>query len=144
MAIFIAADHRGFDMKNRLIAYLQEQNVRVEDMGNYENDPVDDAPLFATKVAKAIQEDPENHKGIVICGSGVAMSIMMNRHKGVRCALALNQDHVKSAREHNHVNGLAIGADYTNTKEAKEIINLFLSTSVINAEKYLRRIGQMD
>jgi ribose 5-phosphate isomerase B len=143
MHIFIGADHRGFDLKNTLVTYLRSQNYQVEDMGNHENDPVDDAPVYAQKVADAVQENPDEHMGIVICGSGVAMSIMMNRTKSIRCALALNEDHVASARQHNHVNALALGADYISEQTAKSLVDTFLSTSVIKEAKYLRRIEQM-
>jgi len=68
MTIFIGADHRGFELKNKLVEYLQNKNIRVEDLGNYEHDPEDDYPDFAQKVAQAVLQNPDNFLGIVICG----------------------------------------------------------------------------
>lgn len=113
-------------------------------MGNYQNDPLDDAPFFSEKVAKAVQQNPEEHMGIVICGSGVAVSIMMNRHINIRCALALNQEHIKAAREHNHINGLALGSDYIDFDSASKIVDTFLFTPKNNQEKYIQRIKMLD
>lgn len=144
MQIFIAADHRGFELKNKLVEYLQSQNIRVEDLGNYEYDRLDDAPIFAEHVAHAIEQNPTEHRGIAICGSGVAMSITLNRYISIRCALALNADHIKSARQHNQINAVALGAEYITIEEAKEIVDTFLSTSALNEPKYLRRIEQMN
>jgi ribose 5-phosphate isomerase B len=143
MQIYIGADHRGFHLKNTLLTYLQSQNYQVKDLGNHENDPVDDAPVFAQKVADAVKANPNEHMGIVICGSGVAMSIMMNRNTAIRCALAINEDHVASARQHNHINALALGADYISEEKARKIVDTFLSTSVAKDDKYLRRVNQM-
>ncbi len=144
MNVFIGADHRGFELKNQLIEYLQEQNIRVQDMGAYEYDALDDNPLFAQKVARAVLQDREKNMGIVICGSAVGVSISANRFKGIYCGLGFKAEQVKSARQHDHINVLAIPAEYVSLEEAKTMIDVFLSTSTIHEEKYLRRLGQID
>lgn len=144
MNIFIGADHRGFELKNQLIEHLQQENVRVQDMGAYEYDALDDNPLFAQKVARAVLQNPEQSMGIVICGSAVGVSMSANRFKGIYCALGFNTDQVKSARQHDHINVLAIPSDYVDLATAKELVDTFLSTSTIHEEKYLRRLRQID
>lgn len=144
MNLFIGADHRGYELKNKLVEYLQEQNIRVEDMGNYHYDALDDAPLFAQKVAQAVQQNPKEHMGIVICGSGVAVSVAANRYANIICALGFTEDQVESVRQHDHINMLALPSDYIDLEKAKELVNIFLSTSVLNQEKYLRRLQQIE
>lgn len=144
MNIFIGADHRGFDLKNQLIEYLQTQNIRVQDMGAYEYDAQDDFPQFSQKVAKAVLQQPENSLGIVICGSAVGVSIAANRYSGIYCGLGFSTDQVKSARQHDHINILAIPSDYMTPTQAKDMVDAFLSTSTIHEEKYVRRLQQLE
>ena len=153
MTIFIAADHRGFELKNKLIDYLHEKNIRVEDMGNYQYDPEDDYPDFAKKVAQAVLQNTKDFLGIVICGSGVGVSIVANRFKGIRCALGFSYNQVKHAKENDHINVLALAADYfkdgneengNGLEQAKKLVNVFINTKPIIEEKYLRRIKKID
>jgi len=144
MTIFIAADHRGFELKNKIIEYLQEKNIRIEDLGNYQYDPVDDYPLFGRKVAQAVLQNAEAHVGIVICGSGVGVSIVANRFNGIRCAIGFKQEQVKHARENDHINVLAIPSDYVDFESSKGLIEVFLNTPSHQEEKYLRRIKELD
>ncbi len=144
MTIFIGADHRGFHLKDLLISYLQEKNIRVEDMGNYSYDPHDDFPQYAQKVSEAVLQNPEEFLGVVICGSGVGVSIAANRYPGVYCALGSNPDQVKSAREHDHINILALPADYISQEDAQKLVDIFLSTQTKNEAKYLRRIQSLE
>jgi ribose 5-phosphate isomerase B len=144
MNIFIGADHRGFELKNRLIEYLQEKNIRIEDLGNYDHDPQDDYPDFAQKVSQAILQKPQENIGIVICGSGVGVSIASNRYHGIRCALTFEPDQAKHARENDHANMLALPSDYLNLDKAKDIIESFLSASPKKEDKYLRRIDKIE
>lgn len=144
MNIFIGTDHRGFDLKNKLMEYLQEKNIRIEDMGNYSYDPLDDYTDFATKVAQAVRQNPTEFLGIVICGSGIGASIMVNRYKGVRCALAFEPSQVKHGRENDHINVISVPAEYINFEQAKQIVDIFLNTPVKKEEKYFRRIRKLD
>jgi ribose 5-phosphate isomerase B len=144
MTIFIGADHRGFEMKNKLIEYLQEKNIRVQDLGNYEYDLLDDNPDYAQKVAEAVLQNPAEFFGIVICGSGVGMSIAANRSKGIRCALGFAVNQVKHARENDHINVLSLPADMIDLDQAKLLVDTFLSTHPKMEEKYLRRNKKLD
>jgi ribose 5-phosphate isomerase B len=144
MTIFIGADHRGFELKNKIIEYLQEKDIRIEDMGNYQYDPLDDFPDFAKKVAQAVLQNPKNYLGIVICGSGVGVAIMANRFKGIRCGIGFEVDQVKHIRENDHINVLALPSDYVDFEKAKELIDVFLSSNPKTEEKYLRRIKKLD
>lgn len=144
MPVFIATDHRGFDLKNKLVEYLQEQNIRVEDFGNYQHDPEDDYPDFAKKVAQAVQQNPNENIGIVICGSGIGVSIAVNRFPHIRCGLALNADQVQHGRENDSTNILAIASDYTDFETAKKYIDIFVHTVPRKNEKYQRRIEKLE
>lgn len=144
MTIFIGADHRGFEFKNQLIEYLQEKNIRIEDLGNYEYDPEDDYPDFAKKVAQAVLQNPQDFLGILICGSGVGVSITANRYHSIRCALGFSQKQVTHARENDHANILALAADFTTLEEAKKFIDAFLESKPKQDGKYLRRKNMHD
>jgi len=144
MTIFIGADHRGFELKNKLMEYLQEKNIRIEDMGNYQYDPLDDYPDFAKKVAQAVLQNPTNFLGVVICGSGVGVAIAANRFKGIRCALGFEIDQVKHARENDHINVISIPSDYVDLEKAKKLIDAFISTQPKMEDKYLRRLKKLD
>jgi len=144
MPVFIAADHRGFDLKNKLVEYLQEKNIRVEDFGNYSLDNEDDYPDFSQKVAQAVQQNPEENVGIVICGSGIGVSMAVNRFKHIRCGIAFNLDQVQHGRENDHTNVLALASDYTDFETAKKYIDIFLSSQPKLVDKYIRRAKKLD
>jgi ribose 5-phosphate isomerase B len=144
MTIFIGADHRGFKLKNEIVEYLQMKNIRVDDMGAYQYDAEDDNPDFSQAVAKAVLQNPEEFLGIVICGSGVGVCIGANRFKGIYCALGFDVKQIASAREHDHINVLALPSDYIDLEKAQELIEAFLSAKPNHAEKYLRRLGKID
>lgn len=143
MTIFIGADHRGFELKDKIEEYLREKNVRVEDMGAYELDPQDDFTDFAKKVAQAVAQKPNELLGIVICGSGSGVSVVCNKFKGVWCSTAVNKDEVQHVRERDHVNVLAIGSDYMNFDQAKMMVDIFLETAPTQEPKYLRRVKKI-
>ena len=144
MTIFISADHGGFDLKNTLIEYLHEKNIRIEDLGNYQLDPGDDFPDYAKKVAQAVLQNPEEFLGIVICRSGVGVAIATNRSKGIRCGLGFEADQVKHMRENDHVNVLALAADFLDPEAAKKLVDVFIETQPKKEQKYLRRIKKLD
>ncbi|MBI3366338.1 RpiB/LacA/LacB family sugar-phosphate isomerase [Candidatus Roizmanbacteria bacterium] len=144
MTVFIGADHGGFELKNKLIEYIQNKNIRVVDIGNYQYDPVDDYPDYGKKVAETVLQKPEESMGIVICKSGVGVCISTNRHKGIRCALGFNEEQVKHARENDHMNVLALAADFTDFDSAVKLVDAFLSSTPKTDEKYIRRIQKLD
>ncbi|MFQ5452300.1 MAG: RpiB/LacA/LacB family sugar-phosphate isomerase [Candidatus Paceibacterota bacterium] len=163
MKIYIGADHRGFELKNKLKDWLQTQDHEVIDCGNDHLDPQDDYTDFARAVAEKVQlaqglpgggEDSpgvadeisrtSSGLGILICGSGVGVSIVANRFRGVRCGLGFNKNQIKHARENDHINCLALAADYIDTQTAQEMTKTFLSAIPKRQEKYLRRIRKID
>lgn len=144
MTIFIGADHRGFELKNKLMEYLQEKNIRIEDMGAYEYDALDDNPDFARKVSRAVLQNPKKFLGIVICGSGAGVSIAANRFKGIYCGIGFDVEQVKHIRMNDHVNVLALPADNVDIETAKIMVDVFIETEPKHEEKYLRRLTKMD
>ncbi len=143
MTIFIGADHRGFELKNKIVEYLQDKNIRVEDLGALQYEKADDASDFAFKVAQVVLQNPD-YLGIVICGSGAAVNIAANRVKGVRCGIGFNADQVHHMKAWDHMNVLAIGADYFDLEKAKPLIDVFLETPYGTEERMLRRVKKLD
>src|SRR3989344_1836115 len=143
MNIFIGADHRGFAMKEGLIAWLQQQGHNVEDMGATEFTEGDDYPDYAMLVAKKIAEDIENNRGIPLCGSGVGMAVAANKVAGVRAALIHDVEIAKIARNDDDINILALGSDFISLEEAQAIASTFLSTPFSGLERHVRRVGKI-
>ena len=144
MTLFIGADHRGIELKNAIIEYFHEKNVRIEDLGPYELDPLDDAIDYSRKVSQAVMQNIDNHLGIVICGSGCAVSMAANRIKGIRAGVAMNEDQAHHIRENDLCNVIALAADYTPLDLACKLIDAFLASTPKIEEKYLRRIKKLD
>lgn len=150
--IFIASDHRGFELKEKIKEWLVEGNYQFEDLGNDHFDPEDDYPDFAKKVAERLSgptspselEGYVRGMGIVICGSGVGVDIVTNRYSGVRCGLGFSINQVKKAREDDDINCLALAADFLDEEVAKELVNIFLITRFSGEEKKKRRIEKID
>jgi ribose 5-phosphate isomerase B len=143
MKIFIAADHGGFALKNHLLEFLQNYNIRVEDLGSYSYDQNDDYTDFAEKATSIVLANPES-VGIVICRSGIGVDIKSNRHKGIRCGLGYNKEQIIRARGDDDINMLALAADFISTTQAEEIVLAFLNTQPKTEEKYKRRIQKLD
>lgn len=141
--IYIASDHRGFELKTRLFKKLIDGGYKATDLGNDHFDPNDDYPDFAKKVAVAVSNDPVN-KGILLCGSGVGMDITANKFDGIRSALVSDEKTVKQAREDDDVNIISLPADLLEEESAWEIINVFLKTSFSNENKDIRRIEKIE
>ena len=140
MKLAIGSDHAGFELKKNLISYLKEKGHEIVDYGTYSLDSCD-YPDFA----KGVAEDVVNHKvdfGIVICYTGIGISIAANKYKGVRCALVRSSDEVILTREHNDANIIALGAKYTPFEYAKELVSLFINTEFSKMEKHQRRIKE--
>ena len=131
-------------MKEELKSFLKESGVEFEDFGNDVEDQNDDYTDFAARVAHKIASKPNEHRGIVICGSGVGVDIAANRFKGVRCGLAMNRAQVASARLHDDINCLALAADYIEQVDAEELVTAFLNTKFSNEERYARRLTKID
>lgn len=141
--ILIGADHAGFELKNIIKNYLIEKGYDVEDFGADTLDPLDDFTKILAPLAYKISQNP-SLKGIVFGGSGQGEAQICNRYKGVRAAVYYggNLDIVKLSREHNDANVLSIGARFV--ENAKEAIDVWLSTQFSGGEKYARRNKELD
>lgn len=140
--IYIGADHRGFELKEKLVNWLKTCRYEVEDLGNNVLDSEDDYPDFAKKVAKKIKK--ESDLGILICGSGAGMDIVANKFPGVRCGTGFNSQQIRIAKRDDGLNCLSLPADYISLDEAKAIVSMFLETKFANSGKYLRRVKKIE
>ncbi len=137
--ILIGNDHAGYEVKKEIVKFLKENNYEVVDYGCNSNDSVD-FPDYAFKVCQNIKDD---NKGILICTTGIGMSIAANKVKGIRCAKVDNVDEARLTRLHNNSNVLAISA-LKDIEELKKIVLTFLETPFSNEERHVRRIGKID
>jgi ribose 5-phosphate isomerase B len=142
MNIIIGSDHAGFDLKEKIKTFLSERNeVFVEDAGVFNREPVD-YPIIAHRVAKNISEGKFG-RGILLCGSGIGMSIVANKHRNVRAALCHNLYTVKFSRKHNDANILALGGRVLGDGLAFEMVDLFLHTN-FEGGRHKRRVDQIE
>jgi ribose 5-phosphate isomerase B len=143
MIIYIGADHQGFKMKEQLREYLKEKGYGVIDVGNDHYDEDDDYADFAAEVGKRVSHDYENSKGVVICGSGVGVSVVANKYKNVRAGFALTPDQAFDARNDDDTNVLALAAKYTDPTAAKKILITWLQTPFSGEERHRRRLQKL-
>jgi ribose 5-phosphate isomerase B len=143
--IYLGADHRGFELKERIKLFLDQEGYEFEDLGNTIQDPDDDYPDFGAAVARRVAENPDEDRGILFCGSGVGMDIVANKFKGVRSALVWSDDEslVRRSREHDGVNVLSLPADFLTEEQAQRIIGLWLKTSGPAEERHQRRLTKV-
>lgn len=138
--IYIASDHGGTELKRAVVEMLVASGEAVTDLGTNTLDSVD-YPDYGIAVAERVASE-NGSKGIVICTTGVGMSIAANKVKGVRCALCVNTDMGKLCREHNDANVLALGAVNTDTATALDIVKVFLTTE-FSGGRHARRVGKI-
>ncbi|MBE6891555.1 MAG: ribose 5-phosphate isomerase B [Ruminococcaceae bacterium] len=136
--IVIASDHAGYDLKEKIKKYLAENGYEVTDCGTNSTDSCD-YPEFANKLCLAIKDDPEM-KGILICGTGIGMSMAANRHSHIRAALCHNEFTARLTRQHNNANVLCMGARTIGEELAFETMKVFLDTEFMGG-KHERRIN---
>jgi len=123
----IASDHAAIEMKSEIIEYIKELNLDIEDLGPFNKDRVD-YPDYADKVCEKVQSD-ENTLGILICGTGIGMSIASNKHKGIRSALCSEPLSASFAKEHNDSNVICMGARTIGGELAKSIVKSWIDSS---------------
>ena len=121
-----ASDHAGYGLKSDLMAYAQDMDVDIVDLGCTSEDSVD-YPDYGHKLATYVTENTDCF-GVAICGSGIGISIAANRHAHIRAALCHNDILAKLARQHNNANILAMGARFIDVKTAQDMLDMFLST----------------
>jgi ribose 5-phosphate isomerase B len=127
MQIFLASDHAGFELKEEVKQYLLNKNFAVEDMGTGSTESVNWAE-YGAKAAKKVSEDPENARGIIICGSGIGMSMVSNKFRHVRAALCNDEYAAEMSRKHNNANVLNMGARVIDKEKALKIVDVWLNT----------------
>ena len=140
--IAVGSDHGGYDLKMRIIEYLKQNNIEYKDFGCYSKDSCD-YPVFGKAVAKAVAKG-ECEKGIVVCTTGIGISMAANKVKGVRCALCGDTYSAKMTRLHNDANVLALGGEIVGGNLAIDIVETFLNTEFSGEEKHVRRVNLLD
>ena len=140
MKIAIGADHAGFSLKEELRAALQAKGLEIVDFGTHSAESTD-YPDYASAVAHAVAKG-EMDRGILICSTGVGMSITANKVEGVRAALAFNTDEVELTRRHNDANVLTLGARYNNLQQATDLVDVFLNTP-FEGGRHQRRVDKI-
>jgi len=139
LKIYIGADHRGYNLKERITKWLLNWGYKFEDMGAYMLEPTDDYPLYAERVASIVGRD-DGGRGVLICGSGVGVDAAANKFDGVRASIGKAPEQVKAGRNDDDMNILVIAADFTSEDEAREMLKAFLETKFAGQEKYKKRL----
>lgn len=142
--LYISADHRGYNLKEEIKKYLDELKMKYEDLGASSLDPDDDYPDYARKVAQRVAEAPEEHRGILLCGSGAGVNIVANKFDGIRAALVWNEKVAKASRIDDNANVLSLPADDLSAEEAKKIVRAWLETPFTREERHHRRIKKIE
>ena len=142
MKIAIATDHGAVALKNAVITHLEAKGYEVKDFGTYE--PVScDYPIYAAAAARAVASG-ECQRGIVMCTTGIGMSIACNKIKGIRCALLHDLKSAELTRQHNDTNMMALGAGVTGENLALEIVDVWLNTEFSGGERHMRRVEKLN
>lgn len=139
--IAIGCDHGGYELKLEILKYLDEKGIEYQDFG-CDGESVD-YPVYAKKVGQAVVSG-ECEKGILICGTGIGISIAANKIKGVRCALCSDCFSAEATRLHNNANVLAMGGRVVGAGLGVKIVDTFLHTEFSNDERHIRRIAQIE
>lgn len=141
MKVAIGCDHGGIGLKPVLVNYLQKNNIEFKDFGCFDTNSVDYVD-YAEKVANAVASK-EFDRGILICGTGIGMSIAANKVKGIRCAHCGDVYSARLTREHNDANMLAFGERVIGAGLAEDIIDAFMKTPFSNGERHIRRVEKI-
>lgn len=144
--IYLASDHRGFELKGQIKDWLTEWGLEYEDCGPREYDPEDDYPDFVVKAAEKVAAAPDSHRAIVLGATGQGEAMVCNRYANLRAAVYYGgtSDIVTLSREHNDANILSLGAAFLSPHEVKMAIKLWLDTPFSNAERHVRRIKKIE
>ncbi len=140
--IAIGCDHGGFALKQEVMEHLRERGLSFQDYGTYSADACD-YPIYAKEVAHAVA-DGKCERGILICGTGIGVSITANKVRGIRCALCGDAFSARATREHNDANILAMGARVIDKDLALKLVDIFLDTPFSGEERHMRRISMIE
>lgn len=145
MKVFVGSDHNGFKLRAALVSYLQKQGYEVQDESTGALNPEDDYPVFARKVtADMLVSDDSEARGILICSSGQGMCMAANRFKGIRAALGYDRESVRAARNDDDANVLCLAVRTLESENGYSLIDTFLRTPFAAAQRFSRRIQEMD
>jgi ribose 5-phosphate isomerase B len=142
MKIYLACDHAAYDLKEKIKTYLVENNYDIEDMGAHSKEAVNWAE-YGAKAAREVSQDPENSQGIIICGTGIGMSLVSNKFKNVRAALCHDEFTTEMSRKHNDANVLNMGARVLSEEKALQLVEIWLNTEFAG-EKVPRYRQRLD
>ena len=140
--IAIGSDHGGFELKEKLMEHLSERGLEYKDFGTYSSASCD-YPVYARTVAKAVASG-ECDRGIIICGTGIGVSMTANKVRGIRAALCGDCFSAEATRQHNDANVLCMGARVVGEGLALKIADTFLDTPFSNDERHIRRISMIE
>ncbi|MFH0712298.1 MAG: RpiB/LacA/LacB family sugar-phosphate isomerase [Candidatus Jorgensenbacteria bacterium] len=143
MIIYIGADHRGFELKERIKGFLKDKGYQVADLGNDRYDENDDYPDFAEAVAKKVSLNYESARGILVCSSGVGVDVIANKFQNVRSALVASSDQAFDSRNDDDSNVLSLAATYLKPEDAEKIVLTWIGTPFADEEKFKRRLGKI-
>lgn len=142
MKISIGADHAGYDMKQQLIEFIQKLGHQVHDVGTFEPGKPDDYPDYAVLVAQDIRSGAAE-RGILVCGSGVGVSVAANKFKGIRAAMCHDHYSAHQGVEHDDMNVLVLGARIIGPMTAQDATGAFLKATFSGEERHLRRLNKV-
>ena len=140
--IAVGSDHAGYELKLKLIEHLKSRGYDVKDFGTDSSESCD-YPDYAKKTCRAILNG-EAWMGLLVCGTGIGMSMQANRFKGIRAAVVTDEFSAEATRSHNDANVLCLGARVLDYEKAEKLLDIFLNTPFSNGENHIRRIGKLD
>ncbi len=142
MKVAVACDHAGYELKEKVIAHIREKGFEVLDLGTDSAEPVD-YPIYGKACGEAVASG-EADRGIVVCGSGIGISIAANKVKGIRCALCTSVELAKMSRLHNNANILAMGGRVIDHDLALEMVDVWFDTEASTEERHVRRVDMLN
>jgi len=143
MKIYLGSDHRGYFLKEKIAKWLFEWQYDFFDVGAESLDLHDDYTKYAAEAASLVAKT-QGGRGIVLCGSGVGVDVVVNKFDGIRASIGINADQIRAGREHDDMNVLVIAADYTDEYEAKEMVKAFLETKFDEKSRHKRRLKDIE
>ncbi len=143
LKIFLGADHRGYELKEKIATWLFDLNYDFEDLGANHLDSSDDYTKYAADVASIVSKRPHS-KGVLLCGSGVGVEVVANKFDGIRAAIGKNVLQVKAGRRDDDMNVLVIASDFTIEKEAKAMLIAFIETKYEENVRRERRLEEIE
>ncbi len=148
MKVYLGSDHNGFQLKEKVFAYLAKRNIPTEDVGNTTPDPEDDFPQFAQLAAlKVIGDEDDDPRAILLCGGGQGMAMAANRFRGIRASVIWDSEEARMTRNDNDSNILCLPSrvlDQEDDKVWQDIVDTWLHTPFASAARYKRRNAELD